>query len=216
MSLEEFDGFSDIFVTHGHFDHIVNLPEIVRRNPAVVIHCTQTPYHTLRKKGVPEKNLALLSFGQTLEVQGFCIRTYHGKHAELPKVSPSLVKRIFCSPALGNLPYALRENRLCPENEETVFYQIAAEGRTIALMGSLNLWEEVVYPTGMDLLILPYNGWTDNYPPAMRVIERLQPQRVVLDHYDDTFPPLTAPLDLTPILQHENVQALTLRQSITV
>ena len=51
-----------------------------------------------------------------------------------------------------------------------------------------------------DLLVLPYNGWEDNYPPAVRIIERLNPKRVVLDHYDDTFPPVTMPLDLSPLL----------------
>lgn len=24
---EEYDGFTDILITHGHFDHIVNIPE---------------------------------------------------------------------------------------------------------------------------------------------------------------------------------------------
>jgi hypothetical protein len=33
------------------------------------------------------------------------------------------------------------------------------------------------------------------------VIERLKPKRILLDHYDDTFPPLTMPLDLEPILR---------------
>ena len=57
------------------------------------------------------------------------------------------------------------------------------------------------YPTEADLLILPYNGWADNLPPAERVIRRLRPKRVLLDHWDDTFPPVTRPLDLTPILE---------------
>ena len=50
VGLEEFDGFSHIFVTHGHFDHIVCIPEIVRRNPDAAVYCTKAPYDTLRKK----------------------------------------------------------------------------------------------------------------------------------------------------------------------
>ena len=42
VDLAEFDGFSDIFVTHCHFDHVMNLPELVRRNPDVVIHWKRT------------------------------------------------------------------------------------------------------------------------------------------------------------------------------
>ena len=60
-------------------------------------------------------------------------------------------------------------------------------------MGSMNLREDEAYPKNADLLVLPYNGWEDNFPPAARIIERLNPKRIVLTHYDDTFPPVTMP-----------------------
>lgn len=203
VGIREFDGFSDIFVTHRHFDHISDLPEIVRRNPDVKVHCTAAPYAALVRKGVPESNLDRIGFGQTILCQGFTIRTFHGRHAVLPTLSFSRLGYALKSPARGNLPHILRENRRCRENNETVFYQIDAEGRSISLMGSLNLREDVDYPTGSDALVLPYNGWEDNYPPAASVINRLKPQSVFLDHYDDTFPPLTIPLDLSPILTYD-------------
>ncbi len=218
VSIDEFDGFSDIFVTHGHFDHIVDIPEICKRNPEVRIHCTQTPFSTLMAKGVPEENLRLLTFGQSTEVNGFTIKAIHGKHAKLPQLSPKLFLSFIRHPARGNIPYIIRENRVCRENDETVFYKVESDGSTLFLMGSLNLWDDTEYPDGADLLILPYNGWTDNYPPALRVMERLKPKRVVLDHYDDTFPPLTAPPDLTPVLDYTvcDVKAMKLGEAVTV
>ena len=57
VEIGEFDGFPDIFVTHADFDHISDLPEIVRSNPEVKVHCTAAPYATLVRKGVPERNL---------------------------------------------------------------------------------------------------------------------------------------------------------------
>lgn len=197
---EDYDGFTDIFVTHGHLDHICSLPEIAERNPDVRIHCTETPFQTLLRKGVSERNLTIIRFGDLINLQGFSIRILHGKHAVLPKVSLSRLRYMLKSPARGNIPYIFRENRICPENEETVFYQIEAEGKTVSLMGSMNLRPDTEYPMESDLLVLPYNGWEDNYPPAVRIIERLNPKRVVLDHYDDTFPPVTMPLDLSPLL----------------
>lgn len=68
-------------------------------------------------------------------------------------------------------------------------------------MGGMNQRDEIEYPVEADLLILPYNGWEDNYPTAVRVVERLKPKRILLDHYDDTFPPLTMPLYFEPILE---------------
>lgn len=200
VRIGEFDGFSDVFVTHGHFDHISDLPEIVRRNPDIRIHCTETPYASLIQKGVQAGNIVRIGYGQTILCQGFTIHTFHGKHAVLPKVTSSRLGYALRSPARRNLPHILRENSRCRENDETVFYQIEAEGKTISLMGSLNLRDEVDYPTGADALVLPYNGWEDNFPPATAVIDRLKPKRILLDHYDNTFPPLTMPLDLTQIL----------------
>ena len=67
-------------------------------------------------------------------------------------------------------------------------------------MGSMNLREEIDYPAGADVLVLPYNGWPDNLPPAKAIIERLRPKTVLLDHWDDTFPPLTTPVDTAPVV----------------
>ena len=198
---EDFAGIGDIFLTHGHLDHIVSIPELVRREPSARVYCTKTPYETLLGKGVPEKNLRRIEYGQCRNAGGFAVRVYHGRHAELPGASFSRVAYMLRSPHRGNLPTIIRENRICRENDETVFYQIEAEGKSVSLMGSLNLREEIAYPENADLLILPYNGWEDNFPPAVGAIRRLKPKRVLLDHYDDTFPPVTRPLDLSPILR---------------
>ncbi len=201
VKIEDFDGFKEILITHGHFDHIVSLPEIVKRNPEVKIRCTETPYKTLIKKGIPEKDLLLIRHGERICINDFSVTVIHGKHALLPKASLSRLSYILRSSARGNIPFIVRENSLCKENDETVFYEIRCDGKTVCLMGSMNLREDIDYPTDADLLILPYNGWEDNFPPAVRVIERLRPKRILLDHYDDTFPPITMPLDLDPLLE---------------
>lgn len=218
VRIGDFDGFTDIFVTHGHLDHISNLPEIVRRNPEVKIHCTKTPRTTLLRKGLPSQNIVLLNYNDSVSVGCITVKALHGKHAILPRASLSRLAYILRSPARGNIPHILREHLTCAENDETIFYRIEAEGKTVCLMGSLNLRDEIEYPTGADILVLPYNGWEDNYPPAVKTIERLKPGRVVLDHYDDTFPPITMPLDLRPILDKYKgrVTALKVGDKVTL
>ena len=73
----------------------------------------------------------------------------------------------------------------------------------------------MLFRSGSDLLILPYSGWEDNYPPAVKSIERLKPKRILLDHYDDTFPPVTQPVDLSLILQkyEGRIKAMQLNQT---
>lgn len=202
VGIEEYDDFSHIFLTHCHLDHVVDLPRIAKRNPGVVIHCTKTPYEALRRRGVPENNLSLLRYGDEEEVNGFSVRVFHGKHAVLPKVDAKRVASWLKSPARGNMPRIIRDFFAWRENDETVGYQIEAEGKSVFLMGSMNLRDEITYPTGADVLVLPYNGWEENLAPAVRFIERLRPKRVLLDHYDDTFPPLSTPaVDVSPVVE---------------
>ena len=61
-------------------------------------------------------------------------------------------------------------------------------------------------------------GWDDNYSHAVEIIERLKPEKILLDHYDDTFPPLTGPLDLSPILQNYEgrIAPMELRRTYTI
>lgn len=200
IPMEDYDGFKNILVTHGHFDHIVNLPEIIERNPLTVIHCTEAPYKTLRKKGVPEKNLSKINYGEHLEIGSFSIDVYHSKHAVLPKADIRRLTSIFFNKNIGNLAFIARENKICVENDETVLYMVHAGGKTITICGSLNLREDCDYPTESDLLVLPYNGWDDNFPPAVRMIERLKPKKVFLSHWDNTFPPITSYVDRSPII----------------
>ena len=218
VKIGDFDGFTDIFITHGHLDHITDVPRIVEREPGCVVRCTRTPYATLRRKGVPERNLSLIDCGDEIEVNGFRVRAYHGKHAVLPKIGAKRLAYMLGSPARRNIPGLLRKHLACPERDETVFYTVGAEGKTVEVMGSLNLREEVDYPVGADLLVLPYNGWEDNLSPAVRAMERLKPKRAVLDHYDDSFPPLTMPLDLTPFLERykDSAEPMELGRSIEV
>ena len=63
------------------------------------------------------------------------------------------------------------------------------------MLGSLNLDEDTEYPKGVDLLILPLQGRSDVSKFAMHVIDRLQPKKVLLDHFDNSFPPISSYVD---------------------
>ncbi len=58
-------------------------------------------------------------------------------------------------------------------------------------MGSLNLSADVEYPTGADMLILPFQGRSDLEEYGLSIVRRLKPKKVYLDHYDDSFPPIS-------------------------
>ena len=70
----------------------------------------------------------------------------------------------------------------------------------------VTLLENVPYPRmhelyrAADALILPYQGRSDLATCGWAIVERLRPKAVYLDHWDDSFPPLTATVDTRPFI----------------
>ena len=98
-----------------------------------------------------------------------------------------------------NMPRIVRGFLRYPEKGETVVFSIEGEGRRVMVLGSLNLAEDETYPEGADLLVLPYQGTSDLLTPALSIVERLRPRAVLLDHFDDTFPPISADIETADI-----------------
>ena len=92
---------------------------------------------------------------------------------------------------LYNVFTIIRKNRVCLENNETLFYDIEANNKHVFLMGSLGYDNEVKYPSNCELVIMPYQGKKDILTPALEVIDILKPKKIMFSHFDNTFPPVS-------------------------
>ena len=193
---EDFRRAGHVFVTHGHFDHILEIPAIFRGTGAK-IHATRTPCETLLREGVPREALRPLSPGDEVQVGPFRIRAFQGRHCRFD--GKLVLKTLFSGRTLrraGHMLRLLRWNGRYPEKGETLFYELACGEKRVQIMGSLGLDPAVAYPTGADLLILPLQGRSDLLSAGREIVERLRPKEVVLDHYDDSFPPMTGRVEV--------------------
>ena len=184
-----------VFATHGHFDHIMQIPALYARG-TVPIYATDTPCRTLARRGVPAERLHRLAPGDEIRLGALTIRAYQGRHC---RFDAALIARMACAPRVWkNALHALRLlywNRIYPENGETVFYELRADGKRLEIMGSMGLDGATEYPAGADALVLPFQGRSDPARLGETLVARLQPKAVLLDHFDDSFPPLTATVD---------------------
>lgn len=181
---------TNVCVTHGHLDHLL----FVSAMPDATVFCTKTPAATLQRRKADPGNIVLVKPGSQFHAGAMTVRVLPGKHTDFDgRLIRSTLPRLFL-----HLPRALSIGRLhCqfPENGETVVYEIFCEGRRILLLGSMALDENYSYPTGADLLILPFQGQSDPGAAALRIVERLRPRRILLDHFDDAFPPISCRVD---------------------
>ncbi|MDY3918216.1 MAG: MBL fold metallo-hydrolase [Candidatus Limivivens sp.] len=194
-SLQDFAGYDTILLTHGHLDHIQSIPKILEGNEAVVF-CTATPAETLERKGVPGERIMEIQPGIQLAFRDIRVTVLKGKHIQYDR---KLVEKTFLSWRM--LRYAYRipsmffQNRAFRENGETVTYLLEAAGKSVLILGSMGLDEEEEYPEKVDILVLPFQGMLDPSLPAAAVIDRIRPGMVMLDHFDDAFPPFSKTVD---------------------
>ena len=196
------DDFRDIetfLITHGHFDHLMSVPELLQdRENEHTVFCTQTPAGTLDKYCADTDMVVRIEPGMQFSLGNIGVKVMQGKHIHF---DARLIARTFLSPRVLrfglNLPLVLWAFTHYPENGETLVYELTAEGKRIQILGSLGLHEEETYEPGADLLVMPYQGSSYLEQTADRILQVLQPKRVLLTHFDDAFPPLSGTVDLT-------------------
>ncbi|MCD8368200.1 MAG: MBL fold metallo-hydrolase [Clostridiales bacterium] len=202
-----FRSAANILITHGHLDHLSSVMPLYENKPCTIF-LTGTPATTLTKQGFPESKLHRIAPGDVLHFPGVSVRVYQGKHIQFD--TKLILEKAFSLNSWRQFPrliHLLKLNVRYREKNEIVFYEVQAEGKRIQIMGSADLADEVAYPTGADALILPHQGRSDIDSHNEAIIRRLNPKRVLLDHYDDAFPPLS---ELVP------VDAFCRRMSVTV
>ena len=202
-SIEEFALVDAIFVTHGHFDHIYNIPAIMNEvNKKAIVYCTKTPGEMLISNGVEKERIHIINGGDVINLGSFEVRVFKGKHISFDM--GLIIKTIF-NPRIftywSNLNWIIKENKNNKAAAETIVYEIIVQNNRILLMGSLNLEENIEYPKDVDLLILPFQGRSDLNTYAIPFIQRLKPKKVLLTHFDDSFPPISSSVDIQSFIE---------------
>lgn len=201
---EDFRKVPQVFVTHGHFDHIYHIPRIYRDTPAAV-RCTAAPKRTLLKNGFSSDEILEIGPGFHEQCGPFQITAYQGRHCVFD--GPLLRQTVFSRRFWKNpvrLFRVLKAHLSHKEKGEILFYEVVCGQVRVQIMGSMNLDSDTEYPTGADVLVLPLQGRSDQDTYALGLVERLKPKAVLLDHYDDAFPPLSSEVDTSGFVR--NVQ----------
>lgn len=76
-------------------------------------------------------------------------------------------------------------------DQDIYAFEISAEGKRVMVLGSAGMEKSVAYPKQADLFVFPYQGRARMDRYMIPFLDAFQPKAVMIDHFDDAFPPLT-------------------------
>ena len=212
ITAQTYAGYDAILLTHGHVDHIYDVPKIVEADEKVSVFCTAAPRRSLIRMGVSAGRIRRVAPGDRFRVGAFEVTVRQGRHVrfDLPYIAASAPQ---CLRAPGKAARLIVSGVTLPERGEIVIYEIRCEGKTLTVMGSFGMDTAETYAASPDVLVLPYNGSTRIPALAKTPLEKLRPKMVFFDHYDNAFPPLTRRMDVEAFearLRREHPEVRTL------
>lgn len=181
------DGAVDsILVTHTHWDHFADVPHLARTRGAMVF-TTLTGYHLALAMGVPLAQLAVVRGGEEMHLGDLVVRVVPSLHSRtatgallFPGVhtqKPSRPRTIADLPEGDTLSYLLR----------------SPQGRSVLLLGGSDYDDQALRGLRVDTVALPVPSTDVTAGYVERLLTVLDPEQIVLVHWDDFETPLADP-----------------------
>jgi L-ascorbate metabolism protein UlaG (beta-lactamase superfamily) len=183
-----------ILVTHGHFDHASDVPELVAQTMAPV-YASASVCEALHDLGVPARRLHPLAGGRVCEVGQVSVLAFAARHA---RFDAALVWRALRRMGWRALS-ALRPMAAYPRGD-VLGYQLATQHGTLVHLGSAGWYRQELERLHPDVALLPLQGHSRIHELVAQATEWLAPKRVVVHHFDDFYPPVSEFIDVQPFV----------------
>ncbi len=190
---------SRIFISHGHFDHVLDVPEIVENTGAHVYCAFDTRSDFIRRGVSPDLIHPVQTAPTIFEFSQFKARAFFSRHIrfDLPLILSTLLKTNIRSFQYLPLIRAFPCGRV-------LSWRFEVEGRVILFFGSAGESSEEldhIHDRPIDILLLPLQGHSNICRIGLDYVRCLTPRMVIPHHHDDFFPPISRTVDIRPFVQ---------------
>ena len=210
-----------IFISHGHFDHILDIPEIASKTEAM-IYCGAGIDNTLIQKGVKKDSIQCVKTdGEQFEFNGLKAQSFFSRHVKFDRrlLIKTLARINFRIPRY--LPL-LRES---PEGQ-VLSWRFKIEDKVLHHFGSAGSTTEELDRLGSqstDILLVPLQGQTHIIKIALKYVRAFLPKVVIPHHQDNFYPPISTMVNLQPFVEgvqkiapDTEVRILEMNQTVTL
>jgi L-ascorbate metabolism protein UlaG (beta-lactamase superfamily) len=184
-----------VLVTHGHFDHLLDVPLVMRRTGARLI-ASATAVELAKRSGAPAENCNVVTPGASRRIGPWNVRAFAATHDRV----------------LGIVPFNRREPRgtgpplragdwVCGE---PLAFLIEIDGQRI-FIDSGGTQSQLPPNEHVDLAILGV-ALPDSRERFAAAVERLRPRYVFPSHQDNFFKPLSAGFEFGPLTDFPRVR----------
>ena len=195
--VDHLGAFSHIFISHGHFDHLMDIPPLLSQCPKARVFCSHRVQKTLIRNGVDSEQIQTMTPNSPIVEAGpITARAHGGRHIrfDLGLLVSTLVRT---GRQLGNcLPLFYRYP--CGP---VLNWQFTLGDKNILFAGSAGASENqlrALKKEDIHMFMVPLQGHSKICDIAARQVEILEPEQVIPHHMDDFYPPISQFVDISP------------------
>lgn len=193
LPVEEAAAADAAFITHPHFDHFADVGAFLEKGLKKVF-VSERGIEIAQRNGIPDGRMLPLAANEKITVGDVTVQTFHSRHC---KFDAATVLSVALDPATYLFHFKdgvriLKETKrfkIAPN--EILALEFSAEGKKVMVLGSAGLEESTEYPDGADLLVFPFQGRSRMHRYMIPFLKAFSPKAIMIDHFDDAFPPLT-------------------------
>ena len=195
LPLEEARSAEAIFITHPHLDHFQDADVFSEGERPVYV--AQGGIELAHKNGMQTGCMYAAAPGDMIRVGGLSVGVFAARHC---RFDAATISRVLFSPRTwrhAKDAFALlggaRKFRI--GRDDVLAFLVSDGEKSVFVFGSAGMAEGADYPPEPDLLVFPYQGRARMDRALLPFLDKLRPKAVLIDHFDDAFPPVSRRVD---------------------
>lgn len=200
LTPEDFKESRQIFISHGHFDHIMDVPDICAISNCDILYSKSAGESLIRHHTKPEQIKTVQTDREYMDFKSFKAQAFFSSHVQfdtklvlntLRRLNISLVKDI---PRLKAFPCG-----------QVLSWRFFVEHKIIHFFGTAGSTDpeldSIKNEPPVDILLLPFQGHSQICDIGIKYVQHLKPKIIVIHHHDNFYPPISQSMDISPFTE---------------